>query len=105
MSVNHVFNDNTGELIIRVKGQFNFSLVGDFREIYASVENPKSIIVDLSATDMIDSSGLGILLYLQKNFRSKRENTHLINCNSALTKTLAMAQFGKMFTIKPLTPA
>lgn len=99
MSVVHQFNEGTRELTINVQGNFNFALVGSFREIYASVENPARIVVDLGETDMIDSSGLGILLYLQKHFGSKKENTFLTNCNPTLKKTLTMAQFGKMFSI------
>lgn len=102
MAVTHQFNETTGELVIKVKGHFNFSLVSAFREIYAAVENPDNITIDLSGTEMIDSSGLGILLYLQKHFGSKRENTHLINCNQVLLKTLTMAQFGKMFSISQM---
>ncbi len=103
MTVKHQYDESNKELMIQIKGHFNFALVSAFREIYAAVERPHKIVVDLKDTDMIDSSGLGILLYMQKHFGSKKENTRLINCNSTLNKTLSMAQFGKMFTISRTT--
>lgn len=98
MSVSYEFDDQEQHLSVLIKGHFNFSLVSEFRSIYTKVEKVEKITIDFGHTDVIDSSGLGILLYLQKHYKCKREQIHLINCNNAITKTFTMAQFKKLFT-------
>lgn len=98
MPVNYDFNKDNDTLTISVMGHFNFSLVSDFRSIYTEVEKVKSIVIDLQQTDVIDSSGLGILLYLQKHYKCPKDSLSIINCNAAITKTFNMAQFKKLFT-------
>jgi anti-anti-sigma factor len=98
MSVEFEVNPDTQALTILVSGHFNFSLVSEFRNIYASIESVSSITINLDKTDAIDSSGLSILLYLQKHYDCSRENIHLVKCNPAIIKTLNMAQFRKLFS-------
>lgn len=98
MSVSYEFDDQEQHLTVYVKGHFNFSLVSEFRNIYSKVNKTKKITIDFGHTDVIDSSGLGILLYLQKHYGCKRDNIILTNCNTAITKTFNMAQFKKLFT-------
>lgn len=98
MSVEFEVNQDTQALTISVSGHFNFSLVSEFRNIYAAVESVSSITISLDKTDAIDSSGLGILLYLQKHYDCSRENIRLVKCNAAIIKTLNMAQFRKLFS-------
>ena len=98
MSVDYEFDEQQQHLTIYVRGHFNFSLVSEFRNIYSKVKATKRITINFESTDVIDSSGLGILLYLQKHYGCSREEIHLIHCNSAITKTFNMAQFKKLFT-------
>ena len=98
MSVSYEFDDQEQHLIVFVKGHFNFSLVSEFRNIYSKVITTKKITIDFGHTDVIDSSGLGILLYLQKHYGCQRDQIILTNCNTAITKTFNMAQFKKLFT-------
>ena len=98
MSVNYEYDDQSKHLTVFVKGHFNFSLVSEFRNIYSKVSAANKITIDFGSTDVIDSSGLGILLYLQKHYGCQKDQIQLINCNSAITKTFNMAQFKKLFT-------
>ncbi|NQZ06389.1 MAG: STAS domain-containing protein [Algicola sp.] len=100
MSVSFQTDQQLQEITIRVSGHFDFRLVTEFRKAYNAIQSPKKVIVDLQDTDYIDSSGLGILIYLRKHFDCKKENIHLINCNSIVTKTFIIARFNKMFVIK-----
>lgn len=88
-----------GELTISITGHFDFHLVTDFRRAYEAIVNPNKVTVDLKNTDYIDSSGLGILVYLRKHFNCRKESIHLINCNKEVSKTLKIARFNKMFMI------
>ncbi len=99
MSVSLQVDQQLQEIIISVSGHFDFRLVTEFRKAYNSIQEPKKVTVDLKETDYIDSSGLGILIYLRKHFNCTKDNIHLINCNSPITKTLTIARFNKMFTI------
>jgi anti-anti-sigma factor len=97
MPVEYEYNEKDRSLSVSVIGHFNFSLVSEFRSIYSKVKDVNDVTIDLEQTDVIDSSGLGILLYLQKHYSCSRENLKLVNCNSAITKTFNMAQFKKLF--------
>jgi anti-anti-sigma factor len=88
------------QITIAVEGHFDFRLVTEFRRAYNAIQDPLKVIVDLKKTDYIDSSGLGILIYLRKHFNCKKEDIHLINCNNEVTKTFIIARFNKMFVIK-----
>ena len=99
MSVSFEVNAQQNEVTICVAGQLNFNLIHEFREIYQSVNNPNKVVVDLSETEYIDSSGLGILIYLRKHFHCQRDNIQLINCSEQVAKTLSIASFSKLFTI------
>ncbi len=99
MSVTINANTEKNELVIAVSGHFDFRLVREFRHAYNAMSEPASVIVDLKHTNYIDSSGLGILVYLRKHFNCRKENIHLINCNKEIQKTFQMARFNKMFMI------
>lgn len=99
MSVSFETDREKGEIVISVSGHFDFRLVTEFRRAYAAITNPSKVVVDLQKTDYIDSSGLGILVYLRKHFNCRKEDIHLINCNNEITKTFKVARFNKMFMI------
>lgn len=100
MSVSYQIDPTGKSITIYVTGHFDFRLVTEFRRAYSAIENPERVIVDLAKTDYIDSSGLGILIYLRKHFNCQKDDIHLINCNNEVTKTFAVARFNKMFVIK-----
>lgn len=100
MSVSYEIDTEANSITITVKGHFDFRLVTEFRRAYNAIEAPKKVIVDLAKTEYIDSSGLGILIYLRKHFNCQKEDIHLINCNNEIQKTFAVARFNKMFVIK-----
>jgi anti-anti-sigma factor len=99
MSVSYETDQNQREITIAVSGHFDFRLVSKFHLAYSAIEDPLKVTVDFTETDYIDSSGLGILIYLRKHFNCQKENIHLINCNVEVAKTLAIARFHKMFVI------
>ena len=98
MSVSYQYLPQQQQLNIYVTGSLNFSKVDKFRDIYDQVTSVEHVIVDLEATDIIDSSGLGILLYLKSHYNCDRSRVELINCNNTVHKTFNMAQFQKLFS-------
>jgi anti-anti-sigma factor len=102
MPIEFEMDQENKQLTVMVTGHLNFSLVNEFRSIYEQVNSPRKIVINLEQSDFIDSSGLGILLYMQKHYDCDKRQVRLINCNGALLKTLGMAQFDKLFTIESL---
>jgi len=100
MSVSYEIDSEANTITIAVSGHFDFRLVTEFRRAYSAIAAPSQVIVDLQNTDYIDSSGLGILIYLRKHFNCNKEDIHLINCNNEVQKTFTVARFNKMFVIK-----
>lgn len=99
MPVSFETNEELQEITISVSGHFDFRLVTEFRRAYGAIEAPKKVIIDFADTDYIDSSGLGILIYLRKHFNCNKENIFLINTSPEINKTFRVARFNKMFMI------
>ena len=80
---------------VTIDGRFDFSLHKDFREAYKSQPNDIEFRVNLSATDYLDSSALGMLLLLKKH----AENGKVIieKPNEEVERVLTIANFDKVF--------
>lgn len=98
MSIQYEFNQQTGHLTLTLRSTLNFSIMHEFRNIYHQIETANQITIDFTYTDFVDSSGLSMLLYLQKHYQCPKHAIHLINCNNIIIKTLDMAHFNKLFT-------
>ena len=99
MAVKFEINPQQTEIKIWVSGKLDFQLIEQFRDVYQAIESPEKVIIDLKQASYIDSSGLGILIYLRNHFACCRENISLINCNPQVAKTLTIASFKRMFTV------
>lgn len=66
-------------LTIKVQGTLGNSIHKEFRAAYESNDASK-FIVDLSATENIDSSGLGMLLLFRDFAGGDDSNIQIINC-------------------------
>ncbi len=89
-------------VVIKVTGRFDFSCHQEFSEIfkiYPPVE--RGYVVDLSETDYMDSSALGMLLQLREH-ADKSSGVSLINGSEGVTEMLRVANFDKLFIIGEL---
>lgn len=86
------------KVIISIKGRFDFNLLQEFRESYSNIEDPNlEFNVDLSATDYIDSSALGMLLNMKNNLKAEDGVISISNCQPNLAKIFTIAHFEKKF--------
>lgn len=104
-----VFSEVSGSgdaLVIRVVGNFDFNLHREFQRAYRNVAPPpKYFIVDLSATDHLDSAALGMLLLLRdycvelgrEGFEPEVE---LVNANAHVSHILSVSNFDRIFSIR-----
>jgi anti-anti-sigma factor len=98
MSITTELKSNT--LFINISGRFDFGMHTEFREATKLAnENVKQIEINLSNTDYLDSSALGMLLVLHDKMKNDRNAVQIKNAKSDVKKILEIANFNKLFTI------
>jgi len=89
------------ELIIKIKGRFDFSTHQEFRSAYEQAPQEMiSFTVDLKETTYLDSSALGMLLLLRDHAGGDSSHVRIVNCNADVKKILAISNFEQLFTIQ-----
>lgn len=89
---------DAGVLTIAISGRFDFSIHNEFRQATKAVDaSTKSIVVDLSNTDYLDSSALGMLLVLRDKIPGN--NVKIMGARTDVKKILEIANFDKLFSI------
>ena len=99
MPVTQKFDSANNKLVISITGSFNFSEHSGFRESYRDIIPDKNLdaSVDLSNTEDMDSSALGMLLLLDEHFSNQRIN--ILNCSDYIKQVLSIANFELKFNI------
>lgn len=102
MGVHTNISDDKSTVTIFIEGDFNFSLLSDFKNSYNNndVVTAKKIIIDLSGTLTIDSSALGMLLVLQRDMEKTGKAINVVNCNSLVRRIFAMTNLDRMFNVE-----
>ena len=101
MAVTSHVSAEGNQLIIAIKGRFDFAKHQDFRDAYEkSVPKPDSVVVDLKEATYIDSSALGMLLLLRDHAGGDDAQIQVVNSSNDVRKTLAISNFDKLFDIK-----
>jgi anti-anti-sigma factor len=100
MSLEKELSADGKSMIIKMDEKFDFGKVQDFRAAYTT-DNEKvtSITIDLSSTEYMDSSALGMLLNMQKSTSTKVTSYSIVNCRPQVAKILKISRFDKKFTI------
>ena len=101
MNVDTAFNIDNTQLVISVRGIFDFTLLNEFRQAYSNdaVKDVK-VVVDLHNTTTMDSSALGMLLNMQQYLGKQDGEIEIINCNQDIEKILRITRFDKKFGVK-----
>lgn len=100
MSITSSVSDNGQKVTIAVSGKFDFQLYDEFRSAY--VDTPGTGVqyeVDLSGTDYLDSSALGMLLLLREHAGGEGSRIDISHASTDVKKILDVANFGKLFSI------
>ncbi|MCQ3830486.1 STAS domain-containing protein [Microbulbifer elongatus] len=94
------------ELVIHITGNFDFNIHRDFQRAYRNANPiPKVFLVDLAATDHLDSAALGMLLLLRDYCvevgREREQPTvELMNANAHVAHILTVSNFDRIFSIR-----
>lgn len=99
MPVHATLSDDKAEVTIEVSGRFDFSTYQEFSKAFkAHPKGEKRYVVDLSDTDFIGSSAMGMLLEL-RDYGNKSVAVRLVNVNDGIREALRIAQFDKLFAV------
>lgn len=101
MSITVNTNESNKTSSIKISGKFDFSVQREFRDAYRdNNEAGMEYIIDLSQTEYIDSSALGMLLLIKEHAEAQKGNVRLVRPASAIQKILTMANFEQLFQIE-----
>ncbi|AGP77502.1 STAS domain-containing protein [Alteromonas mediterranea] len=101
MEIRSSYQNQGQTLVIDVGTKFDFSKVEDFRNAYDKLDDDVAhIAVDLSQTEYMDSSALGMLLNMQKSLANKELSYSIENARPQVAKILKISRFDKKFDIK-----
>lgn len=100
MSISTTVSDSGDKVTISVSGKFDFQLYDDFRSAYTSTQGSGTAYeVNLSGTDYLDSSALGMLLLLREHAGGDSSRIEITEISDDVRKVLEVANFGKLFNI------
>jgi anti-anti-sigma factor len=100
MSINMTTSDEGNRVTIAVAGKFDFQLYDEFRASYTDTAGDGiEYVVDLSDTDYLDSSALGMLLLLREHAGGESSSIAITRASADVRKILDVANFGKLFKL------
>ena len=100
MGINTTVSETGDQVTIAVVGKFDFQLYDEFRASYADTAgNGVEYVVDLSDTEYLDSSALGMLLLLREHAGGESSKIEISQASDEVRKILDVANFGKLFKI------
>jgi anti-anti-sigma factor len=101
MSVSAKVKPSGDEVVIAVKGRFDFSTHQDFRRSYETIPaQGVQFTVDLQEATYLDSSALGMLLLLREYAKPEEQPVKIVNCNADIKKILKISNFEQLFQIQ-----
>jgi anti-anti-sigma factor len=83
---------------IFITGRFDFNCHQEFRRSYEGATGASEYVVDLSETEYMDSSALGMLLLLRES-AGNNAAIKLANCRPSVRRILEIANFQSLFPI------
>ena len=100
MSINSTASEDGNSITINISGKFDFQLYDEFRAAYVDTRGSGvAYTVDLSGTDYLDSSALGMLLLLREHAGGEASNIEITQASPEVRKILDVANFGKLFKL------
>ena len=107
MSVIHQISADRRNVLISIKGRFDYKVSQDFRDAYRNISAHDNVTyqVNLSETDFMDSSALGMLLLLREHAKCRGGKVIIACPSQQVDKILRVANFEQLFDIVATPPA
>lgn len=100
MSIITEKTDDGKQVTIRIDGRFDFGSHHDFRDAYRGANEAGTVFVlDMSNTEYMDSSALGMILLLKEHAGTLGGDIKISNASSEIKNILEIANFDKLFSI------
>ncbi len=100
MAISTTVSAGGSKVTIAISGKFDFQLYDEFRSAYTDTAGSGvNYEINLSATDYLDSSALGMLLLLREHAGGESSKVHITMASEDVKKVLDVANFGKLFEI------
>ena len=100
MTVSSRLSDDGKQIVISIEERFDFSLHQQFRDTYSNVTiNDLTFILDLSKTQYMDSSALGMILLLKDHVQAHAGQLVVSKPSDPVRKILEIAQFQRLMVI------
>lgn len=105
MEVNITVNNNE-KIIIRIEGHLDTLAAQSLTEQLAPVmeDAGKQITLDFTNLDYISSSGLRVLILLNKKAKEKGGHVTIVGMKENILQIFQIVGFDKIFTINPVDP-
>ena len=94
--------NEAGKATISLNGRFDFNTHREFRGAYEPLLGDsvvRTVWVDFSGVDYLDSSALGMLLMLRDKLSGVNKDVALTGVRGNVKQVLDIANFGKLFQI------
>ena len=94
---------STGTTKVALEGRMCFSDHATFRDIIRGFDLPpgERVVFDMTDLDLIDSSGLGMLIIARDEAKKRQLEFVIENPKTEVRRLMDMAKFERFFTIKP----
>ncbi|MEM8593500.1 MAG: STAS domain-containing protein [Pseudomonadota bacterium] len=99
MSFDITSNAQDDSVTLKLSGRFDYEAHDSFVASYSDKLGFTKYIVDMKATDYLDSSALGMLLLLKDFAESNSAKVSLTQVNDDVRKILEIASFDQIFSI------
>ncbi len=87
-------------LTIQVSGRFDFTVHKEFRAAYRDIQGPGvRFVLDLGATEYMDSSALGMLLLLREHAGGDKSDIVITKANEEIKRVFKISNFDRLFRI------
>lgn len=93
-------NKSENGVTVAIDGRFDFSSHKEFRDAYRDSDTGSNYIIDMSKTDYMDSSALGMLLLLREHAGGDKASIKITGCSPDIKKILTISNFQKLFDIQ-----
>ncbi len=101
MSVSCNISHENNQVVISINERFDFSLHQQFRDSYSQcLDQQLNYVLDLSETDYMDSSALGMILLLKDHVDLHASQLVIRKPSDTVNKILEIAQFHRLMTIE-----
>lgn len=100
MGIATTSTEDSTQIVIRIDGRFDYTSNRDFRTAYMNTPGEGySYLLDLSGTEYVDSSALGMLLVFRDHAGGDDAQIEIRVTDPQVRKILEIANFDKLFTL------